>query len=144
MGGPYSIDKQRLVDSAAEPDCAEDERDKWDDHGRLPPWVEASISIIALASASCCVRTAESAEPITDFVELTVHAVTQNAAKSGTMQYVFNVLSPLPTATVTHGETLQIIDIAGESAKFSRNAPEPKETAKRVDKGGQAVEPPYL
>ena len=33
--GPNSVDNQRLIDSPAEPDGAQDERDEWSDHGSV-------------------------------------------------------------------------------------------------------------
>jgi hypothetical protein len=30
--GPNSVDKQRLIDSATEPDCAKDDCDEWSNH----------------------------------------------------------------------------------------------------------------
>ena len=33
--GPNSVDKQRLIDSPAEPDGANDECDEWSDHGSV-------------------------------------------------------------------------------------------------------------
>src|SRR5580704_5633608 len=43
IAGPNSVDKQRLIDSTTEPDCAKDDCNEWSDHDQPHPLIRGHL-----------------------------------------------------------------------------------------------------